>query len=576
MATDKTKYGVRIKNISCGSLYAYNLGVRDRYEWKQAMMVNSLLLNFLKENGLKIEKNGSTKDIVGIDFNYKSYSYEDEMKKLKKALKNAETEESKIFFENQIQKTIDNKDLFDEKNVDEIRKIYYNDGFNITYKTYKKDGSVKTEKTIHYNMLYRSTGKAKQGNCIFICDRLYKKTKQFMYMGYKLPKNEAPIVEIGAYASLIASGIVGTIKINPKDIFVMRDIDSKFITNIVSVELDKDKHCIAVDKDNYEVKNTLFDGQGLIDESIFPTWANGYILLRHHMTKFACFRSCIQKFFKDYYEENYETAKITDMFGIEHYVKDIKVITTNNAMKYLKFGLSYEYWCQKVNENGNLFGIVKTAHESKLGHVQKMSYQMINTLNYDIMPNVVEETLNYINKLKKDDMEFIRYLEKNADFSNDYKVIADLCKNNIQFIQSEYYRERKEYIIRNYVRDFREGRVIQNADNLVIVGSPYAMLLASVGENISLDDTFKTEKGTIQCFTKRFKDDAYLASFRSPHNSRNNIGYLHNVYSDNMIKYFDFDKQIIAINMIGTDFQDRHNGLTNGSVLWKHSSKTIR
>jgi hypothetical protein len=192
------------------------------------------------------------------------------------------------------------------------------------------------------------------------------------------------------------------------------------------------------------------------------------------------------------------------------------------------------------------------------------------------MPNVVEETLNYINKLKKDDMEFIRYLEKNADFSNDYKVIADLCKNNIQFIQSEYYRERKEYIIRNYVRDFREGRVIQNADNLVIVGSPYAMLLATVGEDVSLDDTFETEKGTIQCFTKRFKDDTYLASFRSPHNSRNNIGYLHNVYSDNMIKYFDFDKQIIAINMIGTDFQDRHNGLTNGSVLWKHSSKTIR
>jgi hypothetical protein len=28
--------------------------------------------------------------------------------------------------------------------------------------------------------------------------------------------------------------------------------------------------------------------------------------------------------------------------------------------------------------------------------------------------------------------------------------------------------------------------------------------------------------------------------------------------------------------MRNTDFQDRHNGLTNGSVLWKHSSKTIR
>jgi hypothetical protein len=37
-----------------------------------------------------------------------------------------------------------------------------------------------------------------------------------------------------------------------------------------------------------------------------------------------------------------------------------------------------------------------------------------------------------------------------------------------------------------------------------------------------------------------------------------------------MIKYFDFDKQIIAINMIGTDFQDRHNGLTQ----WVGSMET--
>ena len=89
---DRTKYGVRIKNISCGSLYAYNLGVRDKYEWTQAMIVNSLLLNFLKENGLKIEKNGSTKDIVGINFNYKSYSYEDEVKKLTEQLHKAQKE----------------------------------------------------------------------------------------------------------------------------------------------------------------------------------------------------------------------------------------------------------------------------------------------------------------------------------------------------------------------------------------------------------------------------------------------------------------------------------------------------
>ena len=81
----------------------------------------------------------------------------------------------------------------------------------------------------------------------------------------------------------------------------------------------------------------MFDGQGLIDESIFPKWGEGYLLLRHHMCKMACFKTKIQKFFKDYYGDNYINAKITDMFGNEHYVKDIEIITTDQAMKWLKF-----------------------------------------------------------------------------------------------------------------------------------------------------------------------------------------------------------------------------------------------
>ena len=41
---------------------------------------------------------------------------------------------------------------------------------------------------------------------------------------------------------------------------------------------------------------------------------------------------------------------------------------------------AYEYWCNKVNEDGSVFGIVKTDHPSKLGEYQQLSYQMVNTL----------------------------------------------------------------------------------------------------------------------------------------------------------------------------------------------------
>ena len=77
--------------------------------------------------------------------------------------------------------------------------------------------------------------------------------------------------------------------------------------------------------------------------------------------------------------------------------------------------MSYDYWCDKVFENNCTFGIVKTAHKSKLGDVQKMSYQMINTLEMDIMPNVVKRSKDYIELLKKDDNVFLQYLKDNVN-----------------------------------------------------------------------------------------------------------------------------------------------------------------
>ena len=578
---DNLKYGVRIKNIEASTLLEYNNGVRDHYEYKDAMFTNSLFSDFLKENGLKIWKEKSTRDIICLEFNFGTRSFEDEIEHLKKIgrrsrieyklaksygyksqflkARNKRKKISRLF-----QEAKQNKDKYKKYSKEEVRNILYNDGINVEYISKKKNGEIIKSEIIHYKMLYRSTGKAKKGSCMFICDRLYKKAINFLYMGIKLPKNKnAPIVEISAYAPLVSSAIVGKIKINPKNILILKDVDRFFNTKVVSIETDENRHCYAKHIDNYKLKNTLFDGQALIDSSIFPSWGNGYILLRHHFCKMAAFNSNIQEFFRDYFGEEYQIATVTDMFGNEHFVKDIELITTDNAMKWLKFNKSYDYWCNKVYENNCMFGIVKTAHESKLGQVQRMSYQMVNSLDNDIMENVVKESVEYVNKLKQDNDVFLEYLEKNKNFSNDFEVLIALCKQNPKFVRSSYFRRRKEFIIKTYVLNMKGGKLIQNAENLVIVGSPYAMLLygATGSENIvDNDDTFNIEKNTIQCYTERFDTNKYLAFFRSPFNSKNNLTYLHNVYSEKLRKYFNLGKQCIAVNMIGTDFQDRNNG----------------
>ena len=559
-----SKYGLKIKNFSCGVLYEHNLGVREHLSYTNAMFTNSLLTYYLVENGLRVSKDGRTRDIIGINFDFGAKSYAETLKRVEHSIEMEESQNNdpdRLAVLHDLKERVElNKDLYQKKSKETIREEFYRNGVDVTYTTTNKQGEVIKAEKIHYRMLYRSTGKAKAGSCMFICEGLYKKAHDFLYMGIKLPKNNAPIVEASAYVSLVASSVVDRICINPKNILILEDVDSFFRTNVVSVETNQNKECFAKTIKDYQVKNTLFDGQALIDKSIFPSWGNGYILLRHHMCKTAAFKADIKAFFKDYFGEEYNQATVVDMFGNEHYAKDIQMITTDNAMKWLKFDISYEYWCERVNMNGNMFGIVKTAHKSKFGEVQRMSYQMINSLDVGIMKNVTKVSREYIMSLKSDDNVFLQYLRDNTNFSNDFDVLVALCEQNPDFIRCDYFIERRRKIIKGYINKFKTGKVIQEGDNLVMVGSPYAMLLHAVGEDVEKDDTLKGRDDAIECYTKRFPPNLQLAGFRNPHNGKNNILSLYNVDSEKLNKYFDIGQQCVAVNCIHTDLQDRANG----------------
>lgn len=546
------EYGLKIKNHAAGAIMEKMQGVRDIYDFTDAMLTNSLFLDYLKSAGLKIHKGVSTRQIIGVTFDYGTRSYEDEKKHLEKLIKmRGESEKLKKLL-------VDceaNKDKYKRYSPAELREKFYVDGFDIEY----------PNEVIHYVMLYRSVGKAKKGLCMFIDKRMYKKAHDYLWMGLKLPKKNAPIVEIGAYSSLVASTIVDKIQINPDDVLILKDVKSFFKTNVISIETDEQRHCVAKHLKDYEVCNEMFDGQALIDSSIFPEWADGYVLLRQHFTKCAAFNTNIQLFFQDYYGDKYDDAQVADMFGRWHKVKDIKMITTDNAIKWKKFAVTYDYWKERVLQNGGYWGIVKSTHESKLGDAQRMSYQIVNTLSEEIMDAVMQPSIDYVLKLKTDINTYIDYLRRNTSFANDYDVLIALYEQDHSFENSTYWKNRKNYVINTYVTDLKNGRLRQEADNCTIVGSPYALLLHAVGEDIEKDTTLEPEDGVNQCYSERFNDGEYLASFRSPQNARNNIGYLHNRITPEMKKYFNLGKLCIAVNMRCTDFQSRHNGADQDS-----------
>ncbi len=334
-----------------------------------------------------------------------------------------------------------------------------------------------------------------------------------------------------------------------------------------------------VDRENKEsqITNVLWDGMGLIDDSIFPEGMEGFIYCRSHFFKSCLFRGKIQDYFKDHYGDKYDTAYETDMIGRKIKVTDIKVIVTENSLKWMKFiklmskdgtmASAFKYYDKFMKKYGEKFAIVKTAHCSKWGDLQRSSFQANNTLlttDWDILREIAKDSVEYCDNLKLNDEAFLQHLKAtgSAKYSIN-NVLIDLYRLNDNFRYMEYFKRKRTSIINEFKNQrLRLGKLLQNGDNLTICGNPIAMLMKVMEKEDFLNEQcFKQIPDGIQCHTTRFVDGERIAGFRSPHNSPNNIVHLKNVYPEPIRTYFpDLGRNVIIINGIETDVQSRLNG----------------
>ena len=348
---------------------------------------------------------------------------------------------------------------------------------------------------------------------------------------------------------------------------------------VTNTEIEMRKQCRVDMVSDARIKNVLWDGMGLCDESIFPKNMDGFIYCRSHFFKSCLFRGNIQEFFKDYCNENnivYEshTLEDVDMFGRKLKLSDIKVIITDKSIKWIgKFvdmmggtdEMAYEYYSKYLKGHGDFFSIVKTAHPSKWDDLQLSTYQMNNTLptiDREVLERVGKTGIDFLNRLKTSDEEYLKYLQKTKDSMNINELIIELVSWNPEFVKTEFFRTKKSKDVSKLKEEFGKGRLPQSGDNLTIMDNPIALLLKAVGNKEFLNEgCFESVNDGVQCYAPRFKDGDRLAAFRSPHNSPNNILHFYNVYPERLIRYFpNIGQNVIVFNAIKTDTQARASG----------------
>lgn len=527
---------------------------------REAVLNESLFTEYMRRHGMTVKKKKNSKcettdDFILMKFDYNVPAQENRDKVGASQLRY-------MYYD------YENSDSTDEDNINKKVEIHW--------PIYDKESGrvIYEKKPIIYRRLMRSPGKAKEGDCIFVRKELYDIAIKYITMSLcdHMPDKNAKIVELSAYDTLVTATAIGYINISLDKILILQDEEVKAKVPAVSVEVENGRCAVKRSSDRREVSNILWDGMGLIDESIFPDNMNGFIYCRSHFFKACLFRGNIQQFFKDYYKEDYNTAYITDMFGNKRKVSDIAVITTNNAIKWIKFTdlmggtlqKAYSYYERIMEKYENQFAIVKTGHKSKWGNIQRSSYQINNSLpclEEDKLEVIAKTSIDFCNRLKENHSDFIDYLKLDSQDYSINKVLVVLDEYNKNFKDTEYFRKKKTSIISGLKRKMMEGKLLQTGDNLTICGNPVALLYKSVGINYRHEQCFESKDDVIQCYTERFGEGEYLAGFRSPHNSPNNIVYLENVYPEKLMRYFPkLGENVIVINGISTDVQSRLNG----------------
>lgn len=605
-----TEKPIYIMSLEASDIYYHQ---HRQMEFKReylGMIPYSLESIKLLDVGLKTNYNEkrdkyTSNDIINVQFKSKVKSADDMLEAHNKKIERIKEMENKpkeyIEYENKLfeykevleyhSSKSEEGDLWDEISIPELREDLYENGLKVRFKNYRT-GNVKE---IEYVVYKRSSAKSRTGQCLFIKKSLYKKMMNWSRMD--LPFRSGMKVDLGsllAYESLVGSSLESTITINPDNILIVDDVDSKFKTKANVVKKNEDTGFLdSFYTEEGNVSNSLFDGQSLLESFYFPK-GKSMMLLRNHMFKSASFNTNIQEFLKDNcpVDVKYDDWEISDMYGNLINAKDVHMITTPSSLKSLKFThvlpikedkYMYEHWKQKVKEDGNVFGVCKNEKSSKLGNnindevLQQTSYQMINCLplKKNDLKELVSSEVEYINRLKSDDYFLVNEIYKNRDMTNSNEALAALFYHNEDLIQTKVFREFKKFYINRKVSHAKKGKIRMQGDYCVMVGNPIEMLYHAISKFDLAKGSMSIHKNEI--YTTLFKDKEKTVGFRNPNTSPSNVLISINTKNDKIDKYMNLTDNIVVVNAINFALQDILSGCDYDSdtLLLSNDAKLV-
>ena len=449
-------------------------------------------------------------------------------------------------------------------NVADIRSDIYENGFVC--------------EGIKYVRFKRSSGSSRVGKCLFINERLYDAMHEWEMCGIQVDEGQdIDLAALEPYIALTLSSIIDTIEIKPENILVVDDYKSVFHERAIATRL-VDGQLVSKPED-VEISNSIWDGQSLMDRSLFGEYSNkGMLLLRARFFKSCCFNANIQQWFADH-----GIKKISQLNGYTraNKIEDVKLITTPSSIKYLKFG-TLDQWLDTLETT---FGVVKYEKKTHFfdGRMVQTHYQLINTLQmtYEEVEQFIKPSLDYARMIKTDPAVLrhqISYQYQSPDdtfytkaVTSKNDIIYRLLGMNDRFAKTKMYRNFCNDLIKSFIKNLRCGHVLVRGNYSTLCGNPIEMLKIAIGQ---FDGKSIIERNTVHC--EMFENGKELLGSRSPHVTIGNILVTKNIIRPEIARYMNPTNEIVYVNSIqenllerlsGADFDSDTMMLTDNEIL---------
>ena len=462
---------------------------------------------------------------------------------------------------------------------EEIRAALYRDGFTV-------DG-------IHYVRYKRSAGSSRFGHCLFIAKPLYADMMAWSSCGLSADVDDQASWQ--AYISLTLSSIESILKLPKKAILIIPDQTSVFKTHAVCVRQTEDGMLTAAEEET-EVENVIWDGEALMDVSVFENSGYGdhsMMLLRNRFFKTCAFNTNLQRWFQ---ANDIKQIRQLAGFTTARDVTDIKLVITESSLKYLKFlpkemplKEKFKLWLDAAYEGKDTsdFGVVKTDHyPSQMdGNMSYTSYQLLNTIPFSRGDTEIflAMSLEYLEKMQKDSAH-MRFHLNQVGMQDDIdaksltvenyrqRLIRDLTTRSPYFEYTSIYKDFRTEVTRIFKERLERGRVLVDGNYQTLFGNPVEFLFAVTHKDYKVDKPLALTGDNV--YSSYYQDGDTVLCVRSPHITMGNLYLAKNTQNLNIDIYFNLNPSILCVNAIGNNIQQQLNGCDYDSdsvlVVWDY------